>query len=134
MEVPVDLTNIPEIEAVPAGEYLCSVSKADIKDSKRTPGNKNLDLEYTISEGEYHGRKIFDTLSLSEKALWRVRDFVNACGVFPPATGFNTEQLLGAFLRVGVTTEQRMQQDSATGQLVPVLGKQRNRVAGYKQR
>ena len=135
MEIPVDLTNIPEIDAVPEAVYPVSVSKIEMKDSKRTPGNKNLEIEMTImDEGEYHGRKIFDTLSLSEKALWRVRDFVQACGVFPGPAGFKTEELIGATLNVGVICEQRMQQDVATGQLKPVEGKQRNKVTGYSAR
>lgn len=130
-EIQVDLTSIPELEAVPENVYSASVSKVEITDSKRTPGNKNLSIELTVADGEYHGRKIFDTLSLSEKALWRVRDFVQACGIFPGPTGFKTEDLLGAVLKVGVICEQRMQQNAVTGQLEPVVGKQRNKVTAY---
>ena len=134
-EINVDLTTIPELEAVPEGEYLVSISKVDTAPSKRTPGNTNLNIEMTVqSEDEYHGRKIFDTLSLSEKALWRVRDFVQACGVFPGPQGFKTEELLGAQLIVGVTIEPRMQQNQATGQLEVVPGKTRNKVAGYRSK
>lgn len=139
MEVNVDLNNVPEIDALPQGEYLVQVAKADITDSKRTPGNKNIALEFTVQEGEYHGRKVFDVLSLAPAALWRVRDFVNACGVFPSSSGFKTEELVGQFVRVGLLIEPRMTNDPNTGTLVPVTGpdgqpKGRNKVAGYKTR
>lgn len=117
-EVPVDLTQTQNDDAIPEGEYLVQVDKCDLADSKRTPGNKNLKVEMTIQEGEHHGRKLFDDISLSQKALWRVTRFVNACGIYPPATGFQTEQLIGAFCRVTVKNEPRMQMDP-NGNLVP---------------
>ena len=132
MEINVDLSNVPELDALPEGEYLVQVAKVDVTDSKRTPGNKNLALEFVVQDGEHHGKKVFDVLSLSDKALWRVRDFVNACGLYPGPAGFKTEELLGQKLIVGLATEQRMQQDPNSGQLVPVPGKMRNKVAGYK--
>jgi hypothetical protein len=132
-EVPVDLTQVKEIEALPAGDYKCSVSKADLTASKRTVGNTNMALEYTVQDGEYHGRIIFDTLSLAEKALWRVKDFITCLGMQPSATGFKTEDLLGQMLIVGVIQEPRMTQDAVTGQLTVVEGKSRNKVTGYKR-
>jgi hypothetical protein len=132
-EVPVDLTNVVEIDALPAGEYNCTVSKAELAPSKRTPGNTNIVLEYTVQDGEYHGRMIFDNLSLAEKALWRVKDFITQLGMPVSASGFKTEDLLGQMLIVGVVQEPRMQQDSTTGQLVAVPGKSRNKVTGYKK-
>jgi len=117
-EVPVDLTKSTNDDAIPEGEYMVQVNKCDLTDSKRTPGNKNLAVEMTIQEGEHRGRKLFDNLSLSQNALWRVTRFVNACGVYPPPTGFKTEDLLGAFLYCSVKNEQRMSMDP-NGNLVP---------------
>jgi hypothetical protein len=130
-EIPVDLTKVETQDAIPEGEYLVQVSKVETKDSKRTPGNKNLEVEYTVQDGPAHGRKIFETLSLSPKALWKVSEFVNACGVFPGPQGFKKSELLGAFLHVAVKNEQRMQQDQF-GNLVPVEGKQRNVVTNHR--
>jgi hypothetical protein len=132
MEIPVDLTNIEEMgDAAPIGEYLAQVGKIDVKDSKRTPGNKNLEVQFVLQEGEQHGKMVFETMSLSPKALWRVRDFVNACGVYPNPSGFKTEELIGRFLYITLDVEQRMQQDQA-GNLKPVEGKMRNRVTSYR--
>jgi hypothetical protein len=117
-EVPVDLTKVQVDDAIPEGEYLVQVNKCEYVDSKRTAGNKNLKVEMTIQEGEFHGRKLYDDLSLSEKALWRVTRFVNACGVYPQPTGFRTEDLLGATLYCSVKNEPRMQMDP-NGNLIP---------------
>lgn len=139
MEINVDLTNIPEgPEALPQGEYLCQVNKIEMKDSKNTPGNKNLEVEYTVLKNindlnlEVSGRKTFDTLSLSQAALWRLRDWIQACGVFPGPQGFKTEEVIGAQVIVGLVQEQRMTRDQVTGALTPVTGKMRNKVAGYR--
>jgi hypothetical protein len=143
MEINVDLTNIPEAEALPESQYLCQVEKIERKVSKKN--NPYLDVSYIVAEPvEYAGRRIlFDNLTLTEAALWRVRDFVNACGVFPGPTGFKTEELIGAFLRVTLVREPRMTQkvDAATGavQLLPMVDKDgkpvyRNKVTGYAPR
>lgn len=132
-EIPVDLTKVEVQDAVPEGEYLVQVSKVETKDSKRTPGNKNLSMEYTIQEGEAHGRKLFEDLSLHPKALWKVSEMVNACGVFPGPSGFKKSELLGAFLRVAVKNEQRMTQDQF-GNLVPVEGKKRSVITNHRTR
>jgi len=139
----VDLTNIPDPESLPEGQYLCRIEKIEEKTSKA--GNKYLDVSYNVEEpAEYNGRKIlFDNLTLTEKALWRVRDWVNAAGIFPGPDGFKTEEMIGAFLRVTLIKEPQMQnqlnQASGTTQLVPKVdskGQQmfRNKVVGYAQR
>jgi hypothetical protein len=133
MDIPVNLRDIPEIESVPEGKYLCRVDKIEMRDSKNTPGNKNLHVEYIVTGGsEFDGRRLFDELSLSMKALWRVRDFVEACGIFPGPDGFKTEEVMGAHLYVGVIMEARQTRD-ALGQLVVVPGKFRNKVVGYEK-
>jgi len=144
MEIKVDLENIEEPEALPEGVYVVQVKRCEMKDSKRTAGNKNLEMDYVIIEGDHAGKEIrFDVLSLAQKALFRVRDFVEACGVFPGKDGFKTEELIGAILQVAVRLEPSMRNeiDINTGatKLVPRLnrdGKQvlRSRVSGYSAR
>ena len=145
MEINVDLENVPEFENLPEGEYVVQVKSIEVKDSKRTPGNKNLEVNYTILEpGDYAGKEVrFDVLSLAQKALFRVRDFVQACGVHAGPNGFKTEELVGAVLRIQLRLEaqQEYKTDINTGQtvLAPRFSKDnkpmlRSRVSGYAPR
>jgi hypothetical protein len=142
--VPVNLTNVdtdgPQFETLAEGSYLCRIDKAELRDSRNTPGNKVLHVEYVVNNDTEHpnanGRRIFDDLSLSQNALWRVKQLTEAAQLFPGPEGFDSVALIGLWLRVGVTLEARMEKDPVTQAYnKPVMkdGVQqyRNRVGGY---
>ena len=57
---------------VPVDDYLAIITASEQKDTKSGNGGKYLNLTFEIVEGEYKGRKIFDTLNLvnpSEKTV-----------------------------------------------------------------
>jgi hypothetical protein len=127
MEVRVDLTNIPD-NTVADGVYEVRIDKCEIVASKRTAGAQNLNVEMIVtSQGDFNNRKLFDNISLLPQVLWRVRDFVNAAGVFPGPEGFRTEDLIGRPLRATVVMEPR--QDGAKN--ADGSPKMAAKVAGY---
>ena len=99
MEIKVNLHDIPSND-LGEGVYLARVEKMEVQPSKSTAGAQVLNTEFTILDGESNGRKCWDNFSLQPQALWRLRDFVKALGVFPGPEGFRTEELIGKTCRV----------------------------------
>lgn len=51
-------------EAVPTGWYKCAMTASEGKPASTGAGNGYAECEYTIIEGEYQGRKLFDRFNL----------------------------------------------------------------------
>ena len=73
---------------VPAGEYLCTIEKTDVKESNKTPGNFYMNVQYSIIGPEYTNRKIFEIINFknsNEKAekiaAAQLGDLMRACGL-----------------------------------------------------
>ena len=49
---------------VPIDDYLSMIVASEQKDTKSGNGGKYLNLTFEIIDGEFKGRKIFDTLNL----------------------------------------------------------------------
>lgn len=50
----------PVYEAIPAGTYIAIVTEATMVDSKKKPGVKMLKCVYTVVDGPFRGKKVFD--------------------------------------------------------------------------
>ena len=92
-------------QPVPAGAYPVKVEVAQVQDNKAGDA-KLLYMEYSVQDGEHVGRKLFDRLSLKEKALWKLKRFLTAANVPYEGAGFDTEDVLGATLTVQVGTRE----------------------------
>ena len=80
--------DVQGLEPIPAGIYMASVTKATEGISKKD--NPKIDLQWTVSnedDPKVDGRIIFDTMVFTEKALFRVKQVLEA----------------GDFLRYGVS-------------------------------
>jgi hypothetical protein len=68
----------------PAGDYAVQVKKAAIIHSaeKQTPG---ILVDMVITSGKHKGKPISDTLWLTEKSLWKVRQAMEAMGLKVPS-------------------------------------------------
>ena len=63
---------------IPPGEYLVGVTAAEEKTSKNGHPQVALDLE--ILEGELKGRGVKDWLTVTERAMWRVKQVQTSIG------------------------------------------------------
>lgn len=71
-------------QPIPDGNYLVRIES--IHSGRQTSkGDEMWGLELVVTDGDYQGRKIFDNLVFSEKALWRVKMVCSRFGV--PLTG-----------------------------------------------
>lgn len=78
--VHIDFTGVStEMEAVPPNYYHATVFEASVGPSKSS-GQPTLFLQFSISEGEYAGRRLFDNPSLQPQSLWRVKRTLIALG------------------------------------------------------
>lgn len=71
----IDFSNVPDTNGtkkpLPPGDYFCRVDK--VKDGTSKQGNRKWDITFKVMEGQHKGRLVWDTLTFSENALWRVK-------------------------------------------------------------
>lgn len=79
-KVKVNFGDVQEMGAVPEDTYEAVIEKIEYREAKEKGKFPYLNVEYTITEGEFEGRKVWEILSWSPKALFRMRDFFAAAG------------------------------------------------------
>jgi hypothetical protein len=77
----VDLSHVEEFEPVPAGVYSVVVTEMNESEEDGPSGYPYVGVVMTILEGEFENRKLFSNLSMSPKAAFKVKEFLEACGV-----------------------------------------------------
>jgi hypothetical protein len=86
------------------GDYRVKVIKTETGKSsqKKTPYAR---VVFKFTEGKYKGKDIYDDFYLTEKALWRFRNLLEACGLKVPSkrTKIDLTKLKGRTL--GITLE-----------------------------
>lgn len=77
----VDFTDveISVFDPVPGGRYLVNVTEAEIREGQES-GVPYLALTLNVIDGDYEGRKLWDNMSFSPKALWKLKGFLLASG------------------------------------------------------
>lgn len=115
----IDFTNVSGggFELVPDGGYNARVAKIEKKTSQA--GNTYLAFEFAISdEGTLKNRKLWENFPLTPKALWKLKQLLDAAGIDTEGKiDFNPGDLLGKELHLDVEEGEDMN------------GKPRNKVA-----
>ena len=113
-------------EAVPSDKYIAEITKSELKPTKAGDGSY-LEIEYTIIEGEYKGRKVWDRLCLNhqtqktvEIARANLSAVCHAVSVMKPR---DSSELHNIPLTITVKTRR----DDSTGNIF-------NEVKGYAKR
>ena len=70
---------------IPPGDYLVGITAAEEKTSKNGHPQVALDLE--ILEGELKGRGVKDWVTVTERAMWRVKSVLTSIGYPIAASG-----------------------------------------------
>lgn len=94
-----DVSN--EFEPLPSGQYLAKIATGDdFLLSESQSGKPMIKVAWTVTEGEYEGRKIFDNIVLS--VGWKVKQYCEAAGI-ESGTSLDTEDFIGleALVQVG---------------------------------
>lgn len=77
------------LDPLPVGKYLVAVTDGSLKasTSAKNPGKPFYNLELTVQEGAYDGRKIFTNVMCFEGALYSISQMLKALGVEVVANG-----------------------------------------------
>lgn len=93
-----------EFEPLPYGQYPAKIQNPDdfvLKES--STGKPMIVAAWTVMEGEWEGRKVFDNVVLS--VPWKVKQYCNAAGI-ESGTELDTEEFIGTEAILTVTQEE----------------------------
>ncbi len=93
-----------DFEPLPSGQYLCKiVAPDDFVLTESQSGKAMIKAAWTVTEGEYEGRKLFDNIVLS--VGWKVKQYCDAAGI-ESGTQLDTEDFIGLEGLVQVTQKE----------------------------
>lgn len=69
--IQIDFAQVPD-NNLPDGNYDATISDVELRQSEGSQF-PYLNWEFTVSGGDYHGRKVFMTTSLNPKAWWNLK-------------------------------------------------------------
>lgn len=82
--VSVDMTGVESYTRCPEGTWLAKLKSIEVTEIQGS-GDDGLKAQFEVIKGEAKGNSVFETFSLSEKALWKLKQFLEAVGM--KATG-----------------------------------------------
>ena len=78
--VSLDMTGVESYTRCPEGEWLAKVTKIE-EGTVQGSGDDCLKARFEVIKGSAKGCAVFETFSLSEKALWKLKSFLEAIGM-----------------------------------------------------
>lgn len=76
----VDMTGVESYTRCPEGEQLVRVKKMEMG-TVQGSGDDALKAIFEVTKGDGKGCQVFETFSLGEKALWKLKQFLTAIGI-----------------------------------------------------
>ena len=114
------------VEAIPSDKYNVEISKSELKPTKSGNGSY-LELEFTVIEGEYRGRKVWERLCLNhptpktvEIARGNLSAICHAVGILKPRDSTELH-------RIPLTINVKLKRDESSGTIY-------NEIRGYSKR
>lgn len=86
LDLRIDFTDVEEqteFKPVPPSKQNVMVTdwdQGETGENSKAPGSAKLTLELTIQDGDYNGRRIWDTFTFGEKSLWKIKGLMTAVG------------------------------------------------------
>lgn len=78
--IKVDMTGVESYTRCPEGEWLAKLKKIEEVEIQGS-GDDGLKAQFEVIKGAAKGSSVFETFSLTEKALWKLKSFLDAIGV-----------------------------------------------------
>lgn len=79
-KVRVDMTGVESYTRCPEGEWLAKLVKIE-EATIQGSGDDGLKAQFEVLKGDAKDCKVFETFSLGEKALWKLKSFLDATGM-----------------------------------------------------
>lgn len=103
MRISYDFTKIDEDRTTTEGEHEVEVAEMESKKTRKNDDGMNVAfnvVDENTSEGD--PKKLWHFFTIKGNTMWVMRQFANACGVYPDASGLDTDELYGKRLKVRV--------------------------------
>lgn len=78
--VKVDMTGVESYTRCPEGEWLAKIKKIEEVEIQGS-GDDGLKAQFEVIKGDAKGNSVFETFSLTEKALWKLKSLLQAVGM-----------------------------------------------------
>ena len=79
-KVKVNMEGVESFRRCPEGEWLAKLKKIELGESQGS-GDECLKAQFEVIDGRAKGDTVFETFSLNEKALWKLKSFLEAIGM-----------------------------------------------------
>ena len=97
-----------EFEPLPSGQYLAKLQNPDdVRLTESSTGKAMIVVSWTVQEGEWEGRKVFDNVVLS--VPWKVKQYCQAANI-ESGSELDTEDFVNTEALIQVTQEEYNQQ------------------------
>jgi len=90
-----DFSSVQDYDVLDSGEYPVVVKKVVLRDSKSQPGEKYLNWDLEITDGDAEGRHLFFMTSLKANALWRLKAVFENLGIFQEHMALEVDEETG---------------------------------------
>lgn len=139
LDLRIDFTDVEgqtEFKPIPPSKQSVMITdwdQGETGEKSKNPGAPKLTLELTVQDGDYSGRRIWDTFTFGEKSLWKIKGLLNALGLLDQQSSWTVSEILEAapdwigkelIVRLAV---QNARKDERTGEEYQA----RNQVKGY---
>lgn len=78
--VKLDMTGVESFTRCPEGRWVAKLTKAEMGEVQGS-GDDAIKARFEVIKGEAKGCTVFETFSLTEKALWKLKMFLDAIGM-----------------------------------------------------
>lgn len=79
-KVKVNMEGVESFIRCPEGEWLAQLKKVEMGEVQGS-GDDCLKAQFEVIKGSAKGNTVFETFSLTEKALWKLKSFLDAAGM-----------------------------------------------------
>jgi len=114
----VDFTNVESREVLPEGEYIVKVADIEVREGQK--GNY-LNWTLEVATGQFEGRKVFNSTSLSPQSLWVLRNTLEALGVKTNSSKFQMDLNSYIGLTMGIRLEHKVFEGKKRAKVVDVF-------------
>jgi hypothetical protein len=90
--IPLDFSNVESFDSLPIGKYFCSIDKIELREATDPTKFGQLQVQYLVIDGEFLGRRQSEFLSLSPKAAFRLKKWLDHFAFEEELTGLDIDE------------------------------------------
>lgn len=109
----VDEQESSSFDALPAGPYVCKLANVKVSPEPGPSGAHYWTWEFTVAVGDFKNRKLWVNTSLSEKALFKMKEVFDAFGY---TTDSDTDEMVGEVVKL-IVSQRIQEKGSRKGEL-----------------